>query len=111
MLVESVMSQPIFVPILTPAEQDALVAALRSKDAFTLRRAQILLASARRHKPAQIAATFGCTDQTVRDLIHDFENRGLAVLQQRSSARTDQLPLFDEPKLAALRDLLHQNPR
>jgi hypothetical protein len=73
------MRQPIFVPSLSPAEHDALTQALRSKDAFTLRRAQILLASAHGHKPAAIAATYGCTDQTVRNVIHDFHVRDTAL--------------------------------
>lgn len=105
------MSRPLFVPLLNQDELAVLTAALRSKDAFTLRRAQILLASANRQKPAEIAATFGCSDQAVRDVIHDFQRRALAVLKPRSSARTDQKPVFDAAKLVALRELLHRSPR
>lgn len=105
------MSRPLFVPVLNQDELEQLTGGLRSKDAFTLRRAQILLASANRQKPAEIAATFGCSDQAVRDVIHDFERRGLAVLKPRSCARTDQQPIFDGSKLAALRELLHRSPR
>ncbi|MBL1178159.1 helix-turn-helix domain-containing protein [Pantanalinema sp. GBBB05] len=39
---------------------------LRSKDAFTLRRCQILLASARRTQAREIATYLGCSVQTVR---------------------------------------------
>lgn len=105
------MRQPIFVPCLSPAEQDALTQALRSNDAFTLRRAQILLASAHGHKPAAIAATYGCTDQTVRNVIHDFHLRGTAALHACSTARHDQHPIFDQAGRDALRDLLHRSPR
>jgi transposase len=105
------MKSPIFVPALSPAEREALTDALRAKEAFALRRAQILLASAQGHKPAAIAATFGCSDQTVRNVIRDFERRGTAVLQPRSTARTDQQPLFAAAQLATLRDLLHRSPR
>lgn len=105
------MSQPLFVPLLNQDELEQLTEALRSKDAFTLRRAQILLASANRQKPAEIASTFGCSDQAVRDVIHDFERSGLAVLKPRSSARTDQQPIFGGAELAALRELLHRSPR
>lgn len=105
------MSRPLFVPLLNQDELTELTTALRSKDAFTLRRAQILLSSANRQKPAEIAATFGCSDQAVRDVIHDFQRRGLAVLKPRSSARTDQQPVFDAAKLVALRELLHRSPR
>lgn len=110
-MVEWAMRVPIFVPALTTAEHAALVTALRSSNAFALRRAQILLASNQRAKPAQIAATYGCSDQTVRNVIREFQARGLQVLKQGSTARTDQLPLLDGPKLEVLRELLHRSPR
>jgi transposase len=105
------MRQPTFVHALSPAERDALAAALRSPDAFALRRAQVLLASAHGHKASAIAATYGCSDQAVRNIIRDFEAHGLAVLKPRSRARKDQQPIFDAPKLEALRALLHRSPR
>src|SRR5260370_8526185 len=111
MLVQLGMRPPVSVPALSPAEHDALTEALRANDAFTLRRAQILLASAQGHKPAEIAATFGCSDQTVRNVIRAFEHHGPAVLIRRSTARTDQKPLFDAAKLVALQELLHRSPR
>ena len=40
------MRQPLFVHMLNPSERAALVEALCAPDAFTIRRAQILLASA-----------------------------------------------------------------
>lgn len=42
-----------------------------------MRRCQILLASAERHKPAQIAKVLRCATQTVRNAIPDLEPRGL----------------------------------
>jgi transposase len=111
MLVELGMRPPICVPALSPAERDELTDALRSKDAFALPRAQILLASAQGHKSAEIAATFGCSDQTVRNVIRDFACRGRAVLIRRSTARTDQQPVFDAASLAALPELLPRSPR
>jgi transposase len=105
------MRHPLFVPTLTPSERAVLVAALRSPDAFTLRRAQVLLASAQGHKAAQIAATYGCSDQAVRNIIRAYAARGPAVLQPQSKARKDQQPLFDAVKLDALRTLLHRSPR
>jgi transposase len=70
-----------------------------------------LLASACGHKAAQIAATYGCSDQAVRNIIHAYEVRGLAALQPLSKARKDQSPLFAGAKLEALRGLLHRSPR
>lgn len=110
-MVDLAMRPPLFVHALDAALRAALIAALHSADAFTLRRAQIVLASAQGAKPLQIAATYGCSDQTVRNTIHAFNRRGLAALHRTSSARTDQTPLFADAGLAALRDLLHRSPR
>jgi hypothetical protein len=64
LLEEGGMRPPIFVRPLTADEHAALAAALRSADAFVLRRAQIILASAasaRRRSPrVSAAATRRC---------------------------------------------------
>jgi|SRR5215213_10150854 len=105
------MRHPIFVHALTSAERAALSDSLRSKDAFTLLRAQVVLASASGQKAAQIAATYGCSDQAVRNIIRAYEARGQAALTPLSKARKDQQPLFDQANLEALRALLHRSPR
>jgi transposase len=96
---------------LTDAERQALEAGLRSPAAFTLRRAQILLASSRgEHTPA-IAAALGCSDQTVRDAIHAFAARGVAALTPGSKCPHTRHPAFDAAGADRLRDLLHRSPR
>ena len=60
------MKRPIYVQTLSDAEREALVAGLRSPDAFVLRRCQILLASSRRKIAREIASDLGCDGQTVR---------------------------------------------
>jgi predicted ArsR family transcriptional regulator len=50
---------------------------LRSPDAFTLRRSQILLASNRGENAYQIAHQLGCNPQAARRPIHDFNQKGL----------------------------------
>ena len=67
------MKTPIFVRPLSEEEREALQARLRSKDAFTLRRSQMLLASSRGEYTPKIAQSLGCGQQTVRDAIHDFK--------------------------------------
>ena len=67
------MQAPLFIRPLSAVEQHALQGGLRSRDAFTLRRSQILLASARGCHSTQIAAYLGCKDQTVRNALHAFE--------------------------------------
>ena len=105
------MRSPIYVRALTPAERATLERGLRSANAFYLRRCQILLTSAQRRVPAEIAATLGCGQQTVRNVLHAFNARGLAALHRESSRPKTVQPLFDEARTRALRDLLHRSPR
>ena len=79
------MKRPVFVKPLTAQEQESLEQGLRSRDAFTLRRCQILLASAKGQRPSQIAFHLCCTSQTVRNTIHAFEQDSLKCLQAQSS--------------------------
>jgi transposase len=105
------MKAPIYVRALSPAEQAGIEAGLRSSNAFTLRRSQILLASSREQRPAEIARNLGCAAQTVRNAIHAFEQRGLACLKQESSRPKTVQAQIDQAKCEALRALLHQSPR
>jgi transposase len=61
--------------------------------------------------PRQIAKQFGCTDQTVRNVIGDFARAGVACLQRKSSAPKSKLPELDDTKREKLRALLHTSPR
>jgi transposase len=106
------MRTPIFVRPLTDAERTRLEAGLRSSDAFVLRRCQILLASARQERAPQIARSVGCNDQTVRNVIRQFEQDGLAAcLTQRSHRPHQPKTKLDAPATERLRALLHQSPR
>lgn len=105
------MKQPLSVHPLTPEEQETLEAGLRARDAFTVRRCQILLASNRGQRPSQIAqALQGCV-QTVRNGIHAFERQGLACLEEPSHRAKSLHPVLDAPRREQLRDLLHHSPR
>jgi transposase len=105
------MKEPIFVRSLTDSERTCLRTGLRSTDAFTLRRSQILLASAEARTPRQIAKLLGCTDQTVRNVIASFEREGVDCLKRKSSAPKSRQPELDEGKREKLRALLHTSPR
>ena len=105
------MRPPIYVRPLTDDERQQLEAGLRSSDAFVLRRCQILLASARKQIPQQIADALGCDDQTVRNAIADFHRRGLACLKPRSSKPHTTHPAFTAAELEKLKAMLHQSPR
>ena len=80
------MKPPIFVRTLSKQERQELESGLRSSDAFVLRRCQILLASVRREHPPRIAGNLGCGSQTVRNAIHDFNERGASARRYRSAS-------------------------
>src|SRR5436309_11541588 len=105
------MKPPLYVRPLTDAECDALKAALRSTDAFTLRRSQILLASARGDTPPVIARQLGCASQTVRNTIKAFNARGIAALQERSHRNHTIHTTVDAAGLERLQALAHRSPR
>ena len=105
------MKPPLFVRPLTAAEQAAVQGGLRSADAFTLRRCQILLASAKGQRPSQIAAALGCATQTVRDAIRAFHADGAACLRPKSRAPKTVHTAWPRQRDEGLRALLHQSPR
>lgn len=105
------MKTPIFVRSLSEKERESIEAGLRSKDAFTLRRSQMLLASSRGNEVPRIAENLGCGQQTVRDAIHDFNARGVDALRAKSSRPGRTRDAFDEESTETLRGLLHSSPR
>jgi transposase len=105
------MKAPMYVRALSPEEQARLEAGLRSSDAFTLRRSQILLASSREQRPKVIAQNLGCATQTVRNAIHAFEEQGVACLAHESSRPKTVQAQFDQAKCEALRAILHKPPQ
>jgi transposase len=100
-----------YVRAFTPEERRQLTAGLRSSNAFTLRRCQILLASARGQRPATIARHLGCATQSVRHAIHAFDTHGLASLHAQSRRPQRTRLVLDAAKREQLRTLLHQSPR
>jgi transposase len=106
------MKRPIFVRPLSDAEREALEAGLRSPDAFTLRRCQILLASNRGKNAYQIAHELGCNPQTARNAIHAFNEKGLEEALKPGSKHPHTVHRAFKPEQAeALRELLHHKPR
>jgi transposase len=105
------MQAPLIVRPPSEEERQALAAGLRSADAFTLRRCQIVLASARgEHVPA-IARSVGCSEQTVRNAIRAFDHAGVAALHEGSSRPHTIHAAFDAAGAERLRALLHRSPR
>ena len=104
-------TRPLSVRPLTDVERQVLQDSLRSPDAFVLRRAQIVLASAAGERSGQIAPRVGFTTQGVRDVIHAFNARGREVLRPGAHHPGVVRSAVDTPRALALRDLLHQSPR
>jgi transposase len=105
------MQPPLFIRPLLAVEEQELKAGLRSRDAFTLRRSQILLASARGARSTQIAAYLGCNDQTVRNALRAFEKEALRCLTVKSSAPKRVRAIWSTERDEELREILHQSPR
>jgi transposase len=105
------MQTPRFVRPPTESECQALAAGRRSADAFTLRRCQIILASARGERAPAIARSLGCSDQTVRNALHAFDRDGVAALVEGSSRPHTIQAAFDTDGAERLRALLHRAPR
>src|SRR4051795_11383334 len=105
------MHQPIFVREPSAAERARLEAALRAPDAFTVRRAQIVLASADGRRPRTIARDLRCATQTVRNGIRAFNAIGVAALEAGSSRPKSAAPVLGEAERERLRSILHQPPR
>jgi transposase len=112
MVILHTMKRPIYVRPLSDAERKSLEAGLRSPDAFTLRRCQILLASADGQNAYQIARNLGCNPQTARNAIHKFNQEGLPEALRRGSNRPHTVNrAFDPEGAEALREMLHRSPR
>src|SRR4051794_20409443 len=111
------MHPPIFVREPSDAECARLDAALRASDAFTVRRAQIVLASAEGRRPRAIARDLRCAVQTVRNGVRAFNAAGLAAgsSRPRSAApvlgEAEPAPVLGEAERERLRAILHQPPR
>ena len=105
------MQAPLLVRPLTDAERDAVEAGLRSSNAYTLRRSQIIAASQRGEHVPRIARSLSCDEQTARNAIHAFNRAGVAALTKRSSAVHTAQAAFTPAAAEGLRALLHRSPR
>ena len=105
------MKPPLYVRTLTDDERTQLEAERRGSHAFRVRRAQIVLASARGLSPQPIAQLVGCAVQTVRNVIHAFHAHALACVPQQSTRPKSVTPILDATNCERLQHILHQSPR
>jgi transposase len=105
------MKPPLFVRPLSDPERGILREGLRCKDAFTLRRCQVLLASDQGRRPSDIAAALGFSSQSVRNALHAFVTEGLGCLRQKSTRPKTIHAAWPKERDEDFRALLHQSPR
>ena len=103
--------RPLTTRPLTDAERAELHLGLRSPDAFTLRRCQYLLAAAEGRAAAGIAATYGGSQQNVRNVLRAFAARGTACLRRASPANKTPRRAWPRDRDGDLKALLHRPPR
>jgi transposase len=84
---------------------------LRSADAFLVRRCQIVLASEYGAGVPRLARQVGCSEQTVRNVVHAFNTQGVACLQRGSSRPHTTRARLGSEGAQRLQALLHQSPR
>lgn len=84
---------------------------MRAAAAFTVRRCQILLASAQGERAPTIARNLACAVGTVHNALRAFAHEGLACLQEKSSRPHSAHAFLDERFTEPLKDLLHHSPR
>ena len=105
------MKPPLYVRTITDEERRQLEAERRVSDAFRVRRAQIILASARGLSPKPLAQLVGCAVQTARNVIHTFNAHGLACVPKQSTRPKSATPILDAANCERLQHMLHQSPR
>src|SRR5262245_27856982 len=105
------MRPPLFVRALTDAERQSLQAGLRSREAFTLRRARVLLASAEGRHAAAIATRVGCAIGTVHNTTRAFGKQGVDCLREKARGPKNAQPILGEAKAGPLKGILHRSPR
>ncbi len=105
------MKKPLFVRPLTEDERLEVEAGLRSSEAFTLRRSQVILASARGVRAPEIARSLSIDADTALHAIHAFNERGTDALVRRSSKPKTVHFALPPACEEAVRALLHESPR
>lgn len=104
--------KPIILCSLTEEERRAVQAGMKSDAGVTVRRSQMVWMSAEEQLKAQvIARRLGCSDQTVRKVLHAFAQRGIGCLEAQKRGRPEPERAFDAAGEQALLAVLKQSPR
>src|SRR5215475_3303080 len=101
----------VFVRLLTSEERQQMEAGLRSSPTFTVRRCQSVLASEYGAGVPRIARQVGCSEPTVRNVVHAFNPPGVAGLQRESSRPQTTREHLGSEEATRLQALVPQSPR
>ena len=96
---------------LTAKENQELEDGLRSSEAFTVRRCQILLSSEQGQSAPKIAKGLHCSAQSVRRAIHAFNQEGLRSIYKKSNRPHSSTFSFDQAALERLPNIVNGSPR
>jgi transposase len=105
------MKTPIYIREIKAEEREEIEAGLRSSNAFVMRRSQIILASERKEHATAIARNLGCDDQTVRNVIKEFNEKGIGVLEQKSRRPHRTMAAYQGEEKERLKEMIRQSPR
>jgi hypothetical protein len=100
-----------FVRPFSEAERTLLESGGRALAAFTVRRCQILLASAEGLAPSTIASQQRCARQTVHHVLDAVAERGLDCLRHGSHRPRSVAPVLTAAQREQLQAIRHQSPR
>ncbi len=102
----------IFARIPRKEERQALEVGLKSSVGLSVRRSQIILLSADERLTAKaISEQIGQSDQQVRNVLHAFNDDGIACLKFKSRARDDDQRAYNDQAREHLREIIRQSPR
>ncbi len=96
---------------MTTEEKMELKEGLRSPEAFTVRRCQILLNSEKGETAPRMAEGLHCSAQSVRRAIHAFNQEGTLCIHEKSSRPQSSVFSFDQAALERLPDIVNSSPR
>lgn len=104
--------KPLYARSLTEEEREELRQSLKSREGFTVRRAQMLLLSADEQlKVNEIGRRLGCQGQAVRQAIHAFHREGLRCLRPKARGNPRDRRALDDTAREQLRELIRRSPR
>ena len=105
------MKAIVFVRPLLFEEEYRLKRCLRCKDLFAVRRAQVIVGSARGESASTLSRQTGYTAVRVRSIIHLFNEQGERSMRRQSTRPKTTAALLQAQACEKLRQLLHHSPR